>query len=166
MHSSSLKLPHEWNSVLSLPSNTLSNKISSKLYTRKSWKKKNISVSNYYFLIRIVGEVQIGSIGTSVTSGLLYLPRVIVRMDNLVEWRLVGESEVLGENLPQATLSTTNPTWPDPGANPGRSGGKPATNCLGYGAVFLSLHSTSRIWQAKTKTAEAENVCSSRKSSK
>jgi hypothetical protein len=24
---------------------------------------------------------------------------------------LAGETEVLGENLPSATLSTTNPTW-------------------------------------------------------
>jgi hypothetical protein len=32
-------------------------------------------------------------------------------------------------------LSTTNPTWPDPGSNPGRRGGKPATNRLSYGAA-------------------------------
>jgi hypothetical protein len=32
-------------------------------------------------------------------TGLLYLPRVIVRMENLVEW-MAGETEVLGENLP------------------------------------------------------------------
>jgi hypothetical protein len=31
-------------------------------------------------------------------TGLLYLPRVIVRMENLVEW-MAGETEVLGENL-------------------------------------------------------------------
>jgi hypothetical protein len=30
----------------------------------------------------------------------LYLPRVIMKMENLVEWRLAGETEVLGENLP------------------------------------------------------------------
>jgi hypothetical protein len=34
---------------------------------------------------------------------------------------------------PNATLSTTNPTWPDLGSNPGCSGGKPATNCLSHG---------------------------------
>jgi hypothetical protein len=33
------------------------------------------------------------------------------------------------------TLSTTNPTWPDPGTNPGLRGEKPATNRLSYGAV-------------------------------
>jgi hypothetical protein len=32
-------------------------------------------------------------------------------------------------------LSTTNPTWPDPGSNPGRRGGKPATNRLSYGTA-------------------------------
>jgi hypothetical protein len=32
--------------------------------------------------------------------GLLYLPRMIVRMENLVEW-MAGETEVLGENLPR-----------------------------------------------------------------
>jgi hypothetical protein len=32
-------------------------------------------------------------------------------------------------------LTTTNPTWPDPGSNPGRRGGKPATNRLSYGAA-------------------------------
>jgi phage-related protein len=58
--------------------------------------------------------------------------RVIV--EQLVEWRLAGETEVLGENLPQRHLSTTNPTWPDPGSNPGH-GGKPATNRLSYGAA-------------------------------
>jgi hypothetical protein len=43
----------------------------------------------------------LGPLGTSATSGLLYLPRVIVWMENLVEWRLAGETEVLGEVLPQ-----------------------------------------------------------------
>jgi hypothetical protein len=33
-------------------------------------------------------------------TGLMYLPRVIVRMENLVEW-MAGETKVLGENLPR-----------------------------------------------------------------
>jgi hypothetical protein len=61
----------------------------------------------------------------------LYLPRVIMMMENLVEWRLAGETEVLGENL-----STTNPTWPDPALNRGRRGGKLVTNHLSYGAAY------------------------------
>jgi hypothetical protein len=38
---------------------------------------------------------------------------------------------------PSTTLSTTNPTWPDLGSNPGRCGGKPATNHLSYGAANI-----------------------------
>jgi hypothetical protein len=45
---------------------------------------------------------------------------------------LAGETEVLGENLPSATLSTTNPTRIDPGANPGLRGERPATNDLSH----------------------------------
>jgi hypothetical protein len=52
-----------------------------------------------------------------------------------MECRLAGETEVLGENLPQRHFyPPQNPTWPDPGLNPGRRGGKPATNRLSYGA--------------------------------
>jgi hypothetical protein len=36
---------------------------------------------------------------------------------------------------PSPTLSTTNSTWPDPGLNPGRRSGKPATNLFSYGAA-------------------------------
>jgi hypothetical protein len=36
------------------------------------------------------------------------------------------------KTCPSATLSTTNPTCPDLGSNPGRRGGKPATNRLSY----------------------------------
>jgi hypothetical protein len=47
-----------------------------------------------------------------------------MNMQNLVEWELAGETEVLGENLPQCHLSTKNPTWLDMGSKPGRRGGK------------------------------------------
>jgi hypothetical protein len=40
------------------------------------------------------------------------------------------------KTCPSATLSTTNLTWPDPGSNPGRRGGKPATNRLSYSAAY------------------------------
>jgi hypothetical protein len=45
------------------------------------------------------------------------------------------------KTCPSATLSTTNPTWPDPSLNPGRRGGKPATNRLSYGAAQLNDYS-------------------------
>jgi hypothetical protein len=77
------------------------------------------------------------------TTGLLYQPRMIGDGDCGdigEEWRLAGETKVLGENLPQTTLSTTNLTWLDPGLNPGRRGGKPATNRLSYGAALQKFN--------------------------
>jgi hypothetical protein len=41
----------------------------------------------------------------------------------------------LEKTCPRATLPTTNPTWPDLGSNPGRRGGKRATNSLSYGTA-------------------------------
>jgi hypothetical protein len=49
-----------------------------------------------------------------------------------------GNRSTRKKTYPSATLSTTNPTWLDPGLNPGRRGGKPATNRFSYGAA-LSL---------------------------
>jgi hypothetical protein len=69
-------------------------------------------------------------------TGLLYLPRVIMRMENLVEWELVGETEVLGENLPQCHFVHHKSHMPSQGANPGSCGGKPATNRLSYGTAL------------------------------
>jgi hypothetical protein len=53
------------------------------------------------------------AIGTAATSGLLCQPRVIVKMivEKQTEWRLAGETEVLGENLPQRHFwPAQNPT--------------------------------------------------------
>jgi hypothetical protein len=66
----------------------------------------------------------------------LYLPRVIMKMENLVEWWLAGETEALGENLPQCH-SLHHKSHKSLGVNPGRRSGKPATNRLSYGTVFF-----------------------------
>jgi hypothetical protein len=82
------------------------------------------------------------AIGTSATPGLLCQPRVIVKIivEKQMECRLTGETEVLGENLPQRYFCPSqNPTWWDPGLNSGRRGGKPATNRLSYGAATMQL---------------------------
>jgi hypothetical protein len=52
------------------------------------------------------------------------------------DWQ--GKSKYSEKTCPSATLSTTNPTWLDPGLNPVCRGGKPATNRVSYGAA-LSL---------------------------
>jgi hypothetical protein len=80
------------------------------------------------------------AIGTAATPGLLCQPQVIVKMivEKEMECRLAGETEVLGENLPQRHFyPSQNPTRPDPGLNPSCHGGKLATNRLSYGAAFL-----------------------------
>jgi hypothetical protein len=59
------------------------------------------------------------------------LPRVIMMMENMVEWRLAGETEVLGENLPQRHFVHHKSNLTRPGI-----GGKPATNRLSYGAAI------------------------------
>jgi hypothetical protein len=54
----------------------------------------------------------------------------MVTVEQLVEWRLAGETEVLGEHLPQRYFvhHKSHMTWPvlEPGP--------PATNRLSYGA--------------------------------
>jgi hypothetical protein len=59
--------------------------------------------------------------------------RVIV--EQLVEWWLAGESEVLGENMPQRHFVHHKSHMTRPGPNPGRRCGKPATNRLSYGTA-------------------------------
>jgi hypothetical protein len=71
-------------------------------------------------------------------------------VEKQMECRLAGEPEVLGENLPQRHFChSQNPTWPDPGLNPGRRGGKPATNRLIYGAALLTylLRYGPKFWK-------------------
>jgi hypothetical protein len=61
------------------------------------------------------------TIGTAATPGLLCQPRVIMKMtvESMMECRLAGETEVLGENLPQRHFCPLqNPTCP-PGFEPG-----------------------------------------------
>jgi hypothetical protein len=88
----------------------------------------------FIFFIYLVCEATC----TAATPGLLCQPRVIVKkiVKKQMECRLAGETEVLGENLPQRHFCPSqNPARPDPDLNPGRRGGKPATNRLSYGAA-------------------------------
>jgi hypothetical protein len=56
--------------------------------------------------------------------------------------KLTGENRsTRGKTCFSATLSTTNPTWNDPGSNPVLRGKRPATNRLSHGkALFDYLH--------------------------
>jgi hypothetical protein len=51
--------------------------------------------------------------------------------------KLTGENRsTLEKTCPNATLSTTNPTWTDPALNPGLCGERPATNRLNHGTNY------------------------------
>jgi hypothetical protein len=75
-------------------------------------------------------------LGTAATTGLLYQPRMMGEGDcGEIGGIKIGKGNRSTWRKP-ATLSTTNPTLLDPGLNPGRRGGKPATNRLSYGAAL------------------------------
>jgi hypothetical protein len=91
-------------------------------------------IYKYHFFLFVCEDI-----GTAATPGLLCQRRVIVKMivEKQMECRLAEETEILGENLPQRHFCPSqNPTWPDPGLNPSRRDGKPATNRLSYGEAF------------------------------
>jgi hypothetical protein len=54
----------------------------------------------------------------------------MVSVEKLVEWRLAGETEVLWENLPKRHFVHHKSHMTGTGLNPGRRGGKPASNRL------------------------------------
>jgi hypothetical protein len=54
----------------------------------------------------------------------------------LVEWRLAGETEIIGENLPQRHFVRHKSHMTIPGLNPGRRDGMTATNRLSYVAAL------------------------------
>jgi hypothetical protein len=81
-------------------------------------------------------ESKLGPLGTSATEW----PIVPAPGDyddgefgRMKDWQ--GKPKYSEKTCPSATLSTKNPTWPDPGSNPGRRDRKPATNRLNYGAA-------------------------------
>jgi hypothetical protein len=53
------------------------------------------------------------------------------------DWQ--GKPKYSEKTCLSATLSTTKSHLRDPGSNPGRRGGKPATNRLSYGVAILNL---------------------------
>jgi hypothetical protein len=66
---------------------------------RTDFQYKHLQLTQLCIFFNLVCE----AIGTAATPGLLCQPRVIVKMiaEKQMECRLAGETEVLGENLPQ-----------------------------------------------------------------
>jgi hypothetical protein len=89
-------------------------------------------------LFLISHRLRLSPLGTAATTGLLFRPQMTddddcgtvggMRIDR-------GNRGTRRKLAPTATLSTTNPTWTDPGSNLGLRGGKQVTNCLSYGTA-------------------------------
>jgi hypothetical protein len=87
------------------------------------------------------------TLGTAATTGLLYQPRMMWGWLWINWWNedWQAKPKYSEKTCPSATLSTTNPTWLDPGLNPGRRGEKPATNRLSYGAALQRAYPREEI---------------------
>jgi hypothetical protein len=61
--------------------------------------------------------------------------------------KLTGENQsTRRKTWPSATLSTTNPTWTEPGSNPDLPGGMPAANRLSHGTAFCDGLTCCEKW--------------------
>jgi hypothetical protein len=99
----------------------------------------SVSNINVIFLIGILGGgVQLGQLGTVATN------RPIVPAAKIGGMIGRGKPKYYKKTFPNAALSTTNPTC-CLDANPGRRGGKPASNPLNYGTVMY--HDLGITWR-------------------
>jgi hypothetical protein len=76
---------------------------------------------------------------------------MMMNVEQSVEWKLAGETEVIGENLPQCRFVHQNSTWPDLCWNQDRRGGKPATKRINYGTAAHLLQGLSFFKGKKLK---------------
>jgi hypothetical protein len=61
---------------------------------------RSVMLRRHFFLVSLSG-VRLSPLGTSAMVGLLYQPRMMMNVEQSVEWELAGETEVLGGNLSQ-----------------------------------------------------------------
>jgi hypothetical protein len=76
----------------------------------------------------------------------LFQHRIIMMLEKMVEWWLVGKTEVLGENLSQCRFIHHKPHMLCLDANPSHRGGKPATNRLSYGTALCCTNCKSSLF--------------------
>jgi hypothetical protein len=86
------------------------------------------------------GGVQLGPLGTAATNRTV-VPAPGDYDDGEIDGMMIGRGKpkYSEKTCPSAALSTTNPTC-SPDANPGRRGGKPASNRLSYGTAILMVN--------------------------
>jgi hypothetical protein len=97
-------------------------------YTRSGLNCINLHYRYYEDFVISWGGVRLG-------PPVLYQARMMDARGAYGEMSIVmGKPKQSGTS---ATLFTKNPTWSDLGLNPGRRGGKPATNHLNNGKAFI-----------------------------
>jgi hypothetical protein len=89
------------------------------LPTNRPFQGQQYHRSDYYF-ISIISGVGLSPLGTAATSGLLYKPQMIDDECGAVGGiRIAGETEVLGENVPQCHFVPHKSHMTRPGLEPG-----------------------------------------------
>jgi hypothetical protein len=94
-----------------------------------------------------------------ITGLLLFIPQSTESHSGMI---LTGETRrTRRKTCPSAALSTTNPSWIDPGPNPGFSCECPATNDLSYGTAYMEPYCTDKspYWEAYSDSAGQEIPC-------
>jgi hypothetical protein len=86
---------------------------------------------------------------------------MMVTVEQLVEWRLAGETEVLGVNLPQRHIFQRKYHMTCPGSSPDRRGGQSATYRLSYGVAAWPFTFRPRVLFVKflTENGNIEPLC-------
>jgi hypothetical protein len=95
----------------------------------------NICIS-FFFLVSL-GGVTLSPLGTSATVGLLYQRRMIDDDYGAVGGMRFGRGNRSTRRKPAPVPLCPPPIPHDLGSNPGRRGGKPATNRLSYGTALV-----------------------------
>jgi hypothetical protein len=81
-------------------------------------------------------------------------------VEKLMECRLTGEIEVLGENLSQRHFCPSqNSTGPNPGLKPGHRGGKPATILLLLLFGLWGYWQCGHSWLIVPASGDSEDDC-------
>jgi hypothetical protein len=116
-------------------------------------KRKHVSTFFFFFFFFLdsLGGVRLSPLGTSAIVGLLYQPRMIDDDD----YGAVGGMRIGSGNRSTRIKPAPVPLCPaqiphDLGSNPGRRGGKPATNRLSYGTALFQhcsgLYGSPKHW--------------------
>jgi hypothetical protein len=99
-----------------------------------------LSFWQHLFFLVPLRALRLSALGTSATNW-----PIVPAQDNRwwvwssrwnEDWQ--GKPKYSEKSCPSATLSTTNPPWPDLGWNLDSRGGKPATNRLSYGTALTA----------------------------